>query len=258
VRRAVFLLATVALAILLTSGVATAITYGKVDGNRHPNVSALVGEDEEGRFIFCSGTLIDEDVVLTAAHCTAAIEEFGFEFVGVTFDPVFDLYTSDVHAGTPHTHPEFPGPSSDVKDIAVVVLDEPVEEIEPAKLPTAGLLDRMSKRHALKGKRFTAVGYGHTERTREPGSGAPVFGEAGTRRYAVSSFGALNKNFLRLSQNPSTGDAGTCFGDSGGPNYLGAHERDGCYSVDHHNGGRGVPGDERHLPPRHAVRPGVP
>ena len=144
-RRAVFLLATVALDILLASGVATAITYGKVDGNRHPNVSALVGEDEEGRFIFCSGTLIDEDVVLTAAHCTAAIEEFGFEFVGVTFDPVFDLDTSDVHAGTPHTHPEFPGPSSDVKDIAVVVLDEPAEEIEPAKLPTAGLLDRMSK-----------------------------------------------------------------------------------------------------------------
>jgi hypothetical protein len=116
----------------------------------------------------------------------------------------------------------------------------------------------MSKRHELKGKRFTAVGYGHTERTHEPGSGAPVFGEAGTRRYAVSSFGALNKNFLRLSQNPSTEDAGACFGDSGGPNFLGAHERDGCYSVDHHNGGRGVPGDERHLPPRHAVRPGVP
>jgi hypothetical protein len=26
---------------------------------------------------------------------------------------------------------------------------------------------------------------------------------------------------LRLSQNPSTGDGGTCYGDSGGPNFLG-------------------------------------
>lgn len=221
-RRSVLLLAAMALALVLASGVASAITYGKVDGNRHPNVGALVGEDEEGRFIFCSGTLIDEDVVLTAAHCTAAIEEFGFEFVGVTFDPVFDSETSTVYPGTPYTHPEYPGPSSDVKDIAVVVLDKPVEEIEPAELPTAGLMDQPAEDPGLKGQHFTAVGYGRTERTHELGSGAPVFGEAGTRRYAVSSFGALNKNFLRLSQNPSTGDAGTCFGDSGGPNFLGA------------------------------------
>jgi len=39
--------------------------------------------------------------------------------------------------------------------------------------------------------------------------------------YSVSTFSALNKTFLRLSQNPSTGDGGTCYGDSGGPNFLG-------------------------------------
>ena len=37
---------------------------------------------------------------------------------------------------------------------------------------------------------------------------------------ATSTFEALNKTWLRLSQNPATGDSGTCFGDSGGPNFL--------------------------------------
>jgi hypothetical protein len=40
------------------------------------------------------------------------------------------------------------------------------------------------------------------------------------RMYSFSSFDALNNTYLRLSQNPSTGDGGTCFGDSGGPNFL--------------------------------------
>ena len=38
----------------------------------------------------------------------------------------------------------------------------------------------------------------------------------------ISEFRAINKNWLRLSQNNATGDGGTCFGDSGGPNFLGA------------------------------------
>jgi secreted trypsin-like serine protease len=220
-RRVVLLLATMALAMLLAAGVAGAITYGQPDGNRHPYVGALVGADEQGEFVFCSGTLIAPDVFLTAAHCTAAIEQFGFDFLGVTFDNVFDPDTSVVYSGTPYTHPDYPGPSSDVKDIAVVVLDEEVTGIRPALLPRAGLLDRLANDGGLKGQRFTAVGYGATERTHEPGSGAPVFGEGGTRMYSVSTFAALNKTFLRLSQNPSTGDAGACYGDSGGPNFLG-------------------------------------
>ena len=32
----------------------------------------------------------------------------------------------------------------------------------------------------------------------------------------------LNPSWLRISMNPSHGDGGTCYGDSGGPNFLGA------------------------------------
>jgi hypothetical protein len=225
------LAAMMALAMLLASGMASAVTYGQPDGNRHPYVGGLVGADEQGEFVFCSGTLIAPDVFLTAAHCTWSeqeIEEFGLEFRGVTFDNVYDPATSVVYPGTLHTHPGWPGTSSvsgvgpDFHDIGVVVLDEEVAGIQPASLPSAGLLDQLANDGKLKDQRFTVVGYGLTELTHEPGSGAPVYGEPGTRRYAVSSFSALNKTVLRLAQNPSTGDGGTCFGDSGGPHFLGA------------------------------------
>ena len=218
-------------------------------------MGALVVADEEGEFLFCSGTLIAPDVFLTAAHCTAAIEQFGLEFLGVTFDSVFDPDTSVVYPGTPYTHPEYPGPSSDAKDIAVVVLDEEITDIQPALLPSAGLLDQLASDGALKGQSFTAVGYGATERTHEPGSGAPLFGEGGTRMYSLSTFAALNKTFLRLSQNPSTGDGGTCYGDSGGPELPG---RLAGHRVHHDNRRHPVPSHERHLLTRHAYGSGVP
>ena len=82
---------------------------------------------------------------------------------------------------------------ADAKDIAVVVLDEEVTGIQPALLPSLGLLGQLANDGALKGQSFTAVGYGATERTHEPGSGAPVFGEGGTRMYSVSTFSALNE-----------------------------------------------------------------
>jgi Trypsin len=224
-RKTLLLVTTMALALLLAAGMASAITYGQLDGNRHPYVGGPVLADEQGEFLCGSGTLIAPDVFLTAAHCMFGFEQFGEEFRGVTFDNVYDPGTSVVYPGTLHFHPDFryPGnPNSDPKDLAVVVLDDPVAGIQPASLPRAGLLDQMAKNGTLQGQRFTVVGYGVTEPTHEPGSGAPVFGESGTRRYAVSSFSALTPAQLRLSINPSTGDSGACNVDSGGPNFLGA------------------------------------
>ena len=33
---------------------------------------------------------------------------------------------------------------------------------------------------------------------------------------------AVNPSWLRISMNPARGNGGTCYGDSGGPNFLGA------------------------------------
>jgi hypothetical protein len=35
------------------------------------------------------------------------------------------------------------------------------------------------------------------------------------------TYNALTDGWLKISMNPSTGDGGTCYGDSGGPHFLG-------------------------------------
>ncbi len=39
--------------------------------------------------------------------------------------------------------------------------------------------------------------------------------------FSTQLFQALTKNHLKLSQNPALGYGGTCYGDSGGPIFLG-------------------------------------
>jgi hypothetical protein len=118
------------------------------------------------------------------------------------------------------TNPGFNQRQSDPGDIAVVLLDRPVAGLTPAELPTAGLLDQMKRAGTLNGEKFTAVGYGVHEP--EVGGGPPRFPYDGERWRSVSEFNALNRVWLRMSQNDATSDGGTCFGDSGGPNFLGA------------------------------------
>jgi hypothetical protein len=63
-----------------------------------------------------------------------------------------------------------------------------------------------------------SVGYGSTEYTTAPGG--PTTQYLNTRMYVTGTFNALGPGYLRISQNPATGSAGTCYGDSGGPQFL--------------------------------------
>ena len=41
------------------------------------------------------------------------------------------------------------------------------------------------------------------------------------RRVATQSYLNLQQQWLFMSANPATGDGGTCYGDSGGPHFIG-------------------------------------
>jgi secreted trypsin-like serine protease len=199
-----------------------AITFGQFDNNLHPNTGALLAEFDGEKGILCSGTLIAPRVFLTAAHCTAFLQSIGITDVFVTFDPTFDAASPTIH-GTYVHHELFGvnGGGSDPFDIAVVLLDQ-AASATPARLPTAGLLEQMMASGALRSATFTAVGYGTV---REVKTGGPhAFSFDGVRRFALQTLLSLTKPWLNLSMQPSTGDGGTCFGDSGGPHFLGGVE----------------------------------
>jgi secreted trypsin-like serine protease len=222
-RRALALCSLVAAWILVASAPAGAIVYGQPDGNRHPQVGTMVVEVEGEKFSVCSGTLIDADTFLTASHCTAFVEEvLETNDAWVSFDSVFDPDTSTLLPGTTHTHPEFgfsgPGGFSDAHDIAVIELDAPVVGITPAQLPTEGFLNGLTNRQ-LKAATFTAVGYGAVRETRKMAWQSLL--DNSERRFGLQTANALRPFWLQLSMNQATGDAGTCFGDSGGPHFFG-------------------------------------
>jgi hypothetical protein len=197
---------------LLFAAAGGAITNGVQDGDAHPEVGALLAQQAfpDGTWAECTGTLISPTVFLTAAHCDEGVSR-----VEVTFASSFDRATSTTHWGTWHADPDFAQRQGDPHDLAVVVLDTAVPGVAPARLPAAGSL--ASLRHD---QAFTPVGYGAQSVTNGPGG--KTFHYADIRYRTVGTLNATTKAWLRLSMNPATGDGGTCYGDSGGPNFLGA------------------------------------
>lgn len=209
---------------------ASAITYGFVDSNNtYSNVGAFVVQSPSGdNYVICSGTLIAPNVFLTASHCTAFYEQdlapLGYTAY-VSFDktvPVGELSTNKtkLYAVTDVvTNPNYNQSQSDSGDIGVLILATSPRGIKPATLPTCGFFDTLSAKQ-LDALVFTNAGYGLQERV--VGGGTPIFQDSNpiNRMYSFSSFNSLNGGYIRLSQNPSTGNGGTCFGDSGGPNFF--------------------------------------
>jgi hypothetical protein len=206
----------------LTINPAFAIKNGGLDGENHPYVGLMVALDIDGNPLWrCSGTLMSEYVFLTAGHCTeppaaratiwfdsdvqSGIPDNGYPFAGDVF-------------GTTFTHPDYNPNAFFLADLGVVLLDDPMIMDEYGALPDLDQLDALKTRRGLQDQTFTAVGYGLQFIN-------PVFVEServrmyATPRLIMINVAGFTGDFsLMLSNNHSTG--GTCFGDSGGPNFL--------------------------------------
>jgi len=228
-----FLLATSLLTMsLLLSPKASAITYGFVDSNNtFRNTGAFIVKSPTTGEIFpiCSGTMITNNVFLTASHCTIFYTQDlapeGFvAYVSLDQSIPFGALTSNKTTllAVAHvvTNPNYNQSQSDSGDIGALILERNVNGVTPAVLPSCGLLDQLAAQNGLKKALFTNAGYGLQNRV--VGGGVPFFQDLNPipRMFSFSSFNSLNGGYLRLSQNASTGNGGTCFGDSGGPNFM--------------------------------------
>jgi len=217
-----------ALALLMVAVVpAFAVTDGELDGEGHPYVGLMVAQDETGEPLWrCSGTLLSPTLFLTAGHCTeapAAHVEIWFDADVESGIPANGYpYTGDV-GGTPYTHPQYDPNAFFRYDLGVVVLDEPMVMSEYGALPQQDVLDRLATRRGRQDVTFTAVGYGLQESFPDAASwkenNQRVRMVAHPRLIQINVPGFTGDFSLLLSNNAHTG--GTCFGDSGGPNFIG-------------------------------------
>lgn len=215
-----------------------AVTNGKLDGKAHPAVVLLLMEVGGQPAFRCSGTLLSATVLLTAGHCTN-------NFPGSPLTGMRVFTESDVEAGIGATnnypfagansveavewaaHPLYETAPFFVHDVGVVILEEPGVVLPASQygvLPNANQLDDLKARRGQKDVTFTAVGYGLQESFPDP---AMFLATNSRTRYSATPHllqinvpGFTGDFSMLLSNNHRTG--GTCFGDSGGPNFLGS------------------------------------
>jgi V8-like Glu-specific endopeptidase len=202
---------------------AAAITYGEEDvNNDYPGVVLIIMDIDGFPAYRCSGTMLTPDFVLTAGHCTGAPGEFS----GMRIFTEQDVENGDnsypfpgnntIEAEAWASHPDYPFAPFFYNDVGMIKLSEPYDSGHYGTLPEVNSLDDLQR-----GKKteFTSVGYG-LQRIN------PVFIEsekvrmiANPHLIQINTPGFTGDFSMLLSNNASTG--GTCFGDSGGPNFLG-------------------------------------
>ena len=224
-RKMIFALFSVIVILALAAFPVGAITDGELDGEDHPYVVLLLMEVDGAPAFRCSGTLISPTYLLTAGHCAGAPGEFS----GMRVFTESDVQNGDnnypfagpnsVEAIRWAAHPLYPFAPFFVHDVGMVELAEPIVLDEYGTLPSVDQLDVLKTKRGKQNQSFTSVGYGLQ-------AIYPVFVESAKIRMVahphliqINVPGFTGDFSLLLSNNHSTG--GTCFGDSGGPNFLG-------------------------------------
>jgi len=211
------------------AGVARAVTDGELDGEDHPYVVLLLMEIAGEPMFRCSATLLSPTVVLTAGHCTSNYPDEPFSGMRVFTESDVDNGNNkypykgknSVEAKAWYAHPLYEAAPFYVHDVGVVILKKPIYLDAYGDLPDVDQLDVLASQVSNPNITFTSVGYGAQKSFPDAASWKDQSDRI--RMVAHPKLTQINTGFtgdfsLLLSNNTATG--GTCYGDSGGPNFL--------------------------------------
>ena len=175
---------------------------GGVPTSEWPGVGALLASDGAQAGVFCSGSLIDPEFVLTAGHCLDAADmyaEAGLDIfflwgTDATSESGIDGYEQ---AAAWEAHPNY-NPRTLQADIGIIQLSNPVSDVDPIELDTTEPEESWSE------DSFDLVGWGVTEQGGQ---------DAGVKRTLSLRWREADDNFHVLY---TSGGGNLCSGDSGG------------------------------------------
>jgi hypothetical protein len=217
------------------SGTAYAITGNyRSDSTGYVGIIVLFADPDRQQPIgYSSGVLISPTVMLTAGHATihAVAASVSFDQGPISYSIQNGQITysgkSPIYQGVPVTYPEYAAAITNqasqgnqifsVTDLGIVLLSSPVEGINFATLPTAGLADTLPVKTDLQ-----VIGYGMQDQV-TPKNNGPANSWTGTLSRNSANVQLLSNNFqgnekyIRCTANSAQNKGAISFGDSGGP-----------------------------------------
>jgi MYXO-CTERM domain-containing protein len=167
-----------------------------------PTVVAL----EEAGDWFCTGTLIDQDWILTAAHCVEDMSAVGVQIRLDANNLSFKTAGRRVAVAAIYSNPGYNGATWD-NDIALIRLAESVTDREPTPFhrPVTSPSTTMIQ-----------VGYGASSDT----GGGGVLRKLSTTTIDCTATGDPAISATNVVCFDQSDGNGTCYGDSGGPSFI--------------------------------------